>query len=100
MSRLNKRAMNTITKKDLISTVAKITGEKHLTVIPIINTLFNVLTEEMNKPDTRIELRNFGTFHNVLHGSKSAFNMHTKERIQIAPRYKVRFQASRTKENS
>jgi len=90
----NLSKMQTVSRKDIIRTVAVRTGVTLETSHEVISMLLDEITEELAKGN-RIEFRGFGVFDTYLHkGSEYVFNPRTMERVEGYPPYiHARFKA-------
>ena len=83
--------MNTITKKDLAQAVAKATGTKKTTVHAMVDSLFNIMREQLIEGN-RIEIRGFGVLETKATKPKpKARNPRTGEIVYVPARRKTHF---------
>ena len=87
--------MATITKKDLVSSVAEKCGCQQSTARAAVQAFLDQTVEELSKGN-RIELREFGVFETRTRDAHSARNPRTKETVQVPARASVKFKAGHT----
>lgn len=83
----------TITKADLVRSIAKGTGLTQLEVSAVVNGMIESMSDELVRGN-RIEIRGFGTLRVELRAPRDAVNPRTGERIRIPSRHAVVFRAS------
>jgi integration host factor subunit beta len=86
--------MNQISKNDIITQVAKRTGEKKDLVIKMVNETFTILREAICSadPELRVQIRDFGSFEVKKTKARSnARNPRTNEILITFPRRRTRF---------
>jgi len=86
--------MSTITKKELIDRIAKITQAKRVTVKKIIQVFLDEMTSELSK-DNRLEFRDFGVFETRTRASRVAQNPKTLARVEVPAKKTVKFKIGR-----
>jgi nucleoid DNA-binding protein len=86
--------MSTITKKELIDRIAKITQAKRVTVKRIIQVFLDEMTAELSK-DNRLEFRDFGVFETRTRASRVAQNPKTLARVEVPAKKTVKFKIGR-----
>jgi len=86
--------MSTITKKELIDRIAKITQAKRVTVKRIIQVFLDEMTAELSK-DNRLEFRDFGVFETRTRASRVAQNPKTLARVDVPAKKTVKFKIGR-----
>jgi integration host factor subunit beta len=86
--------MSTVTKKELIDRIAKITQAKRVTVKRIIQVFLDEMTSELSK-DNRLEFRDFGVFETRTRASRVAQNPKTLARVEVPAKKTVKFKIGR-----
>jgi integration host factor subunit beta len=86
--------MSTITKKEIIDRIAKITQAKRVTVKGIIQAFLTEMTDELVKGN-RLEFRDFGVFETRTRASRVAQNPKTLERVDVPAKKTVKFKVGR-----
>jgi nucleoid DNA-binding protein len=87
--------MSTITKKELIDRIAKITQAKRVTVKRIIQVFLEEMTAELSKGN-RLEFRDFGVFETRTRASRVAQNPKTLQRVSVPAKRTVKFKMGRS----
>ena len=83
----NLSKMQTITRKDIIQTVAVRKRVSIETARTIINMFLSEITEELAKGN-RIQFRRFGCFDPVVRKERKRFNPKTRELMGVIPKHK------------
>ena len=86
--------MSTVTKKELIDRIAKITQAKRVTVKQIIQAFLDEMAAELAK-DNRLEFRDFGVFEVRTRASRVAQNPKTLQRVDVPAKKTVKFKIGR-----
>lgn len=86
--------MATITKKQLVDTLANATGVDRAIVRQIVLTCFEQIIEELGKGN-RLEFRDFGVFEVKYRASRNGQNPRTLQPVRIPARQTVRFKEGR-----
>ncbi|MBN2020513.1 MAG: integration host factor subunit beta [Sedimentisphaerales bacterium] len=86
--------MSTVTKKELIDRIAKITQAKRVTVKQIIQAFLDEMAAELTK-DNRLEFRDFGVFETRTRASRVAQNPKTLQRVEVPAKKTVKFKIGR-----
>jgi integration host factor subunit beta len=81
-----------MTKKDMARSIAEATGIPERQALAIIQGLLDEIIETLVQ-ERRIELRNFGIFEVRVRKPRQARNPKTGEKVVVAERWGVRFQA-------
>lgn len=84
-----------MTKTELLSEIQKISGEKKATVENVVETMLNVMKEEL-QANGQITLKEFGTFQVRMAAAKTGRNPKTGEPVAIPARKVVKFKASKS----
>lgn len=84
-----------MTKTELLSEIQKISGEKKATVENVVETMLNVMKEEL-QANGQITLKEFGTFQVKMAAAKTGRNPKTGEPVAIPARKVVKFKASKS----
>ncbi|GHU55368.1 DNA-binding protein HU [Clostridia bacterium] len=69
-------------KSDLVSAVAEKTGQKKTQVTPVVDAIFDAITNALAEGD-KVQLIGFGTFEVRERAERNAINPRTKEPITI-----------------
>jgi len=86
--------MATITKKELIDSIAEKTGISQSRVKPIVQQFLDEITSELAKGN-RLEFRDFGIFEVKEQAAKVAQNPKTLEPVEVPAKRKVKFKMGR-----
>jgi len=86
--------MPTITKRDLVCTIADCTKCPRDTVKLVMQATLDAIVETLGKGH-RIEFRDFGVFESKQRGARKSQNPRTKTVQEVGPRRTVRFKAGR-----
>ena len=86
--------MATITKKELIDSIAEKTGITQSRVKPIVQEFLYEIVTELAK-NNRLEFRDFGVFEVKGQPARAAHNPKTLERIEVPAKRKVKFKMGR-----
>ena len=86
--------MATITKKELIDSIAEKTGITQSRIKPIVQRFLDEITAELAKGN-RLEFRDFGIFEAKEQAARAAHNPKTLERIEVPAKRKVKFKVGR-----
>ncbi len=86
--------MATVTKKDLIDSVAQTTDQKRIVVKRTIQRFLDEIITELGKGN-RLEFREFGVFEVRKRQSRTAQNPKTLERVIVPPKKVVKFKVGR-----
>ena len=84
--------MATITKKDLVCSVADRCDCQQSTARAAVQAFLDQIADELSK-NNRIELREFGVFETRTREAHSARNPRTKEKVMVPARASVKFKA-------
>ncbi|TVQ59974.1 MAG: HU family DNA-binding protein [Phycisphaerales bacterium] len=91
--------MSTITKKELIESVAESTSCKRVEVKMVVQAFLDQIIEELSRGN-RIELRDFGVLEPKERAPRTAQNPKTLERVQVPARRTVKFKVGRLMQRS
>lgn len=83
-----------ITKKELISRIAKITNTKQVEVKPVIQCFLDETIAELAK-NNRLEFRDFGVFDVRICKARTSLNPKTLEPVSVQGKRTVRFKMGR-----
>jgi len=86
--------MSTITKKELIDRIARLTDVKQALVKPVIQSFLDEIVSELAK-DNRLEFRDFGVFEPKTRTGRKAQNPKTLEQVKVPPKRIVKFKMGR-----
>ncbi|MEM8783906.1 MAG: HU family DNA-binding protein [Planctomycetota bacterium] len=86
--------MSTVTKKELIDTIADATGQKRVVVKQIVQAFLDNIVVELGKGN-RLEFRDFGVFEVKQRRARKAQNPRTLEPVWVAPKRTVKFKVGR-----
>ena len=86
--------MATITKKELVDHVAKLTSNRSILVKKIIQTFLDQIIDELGKGN-RLEFRDFGVFETKNRAARMAQNPKTLERVRVPAKRSVKFKTGR-----
>ena len=86
--------MATITKKELVDRVAKLTGNRSILVKKIIQTFLDQIIDELGKGN-RLEFRDFGVFETKNRAARMAQNPKTLEQVRVPAKRSVKFKTGR-----
>lgn len=86
--------MATITKKELIDTIAEATGHKRVVVKQIVQEFLDQMIVEIGN-DNRLEFRDFGVFEVKQRAARMAQNPKTLERVPVPSKKTVKFKIGR-----
>ena len=86
--------MATITKKDLVSGVAKKCDCQQNTAREVVQSFLDQIIGELSLGN-RIELREFGVFEVRTRAGRNARNPRTREAVYVPPRASVKFKPGR-----
>ena len=86
--------MATITKKEMIGRVAKITGNEQVVAKTIIQSFLDSIMTELGKGN-RLEFRDFGVFEVKQRKGRKAQNPKTLEPVVVPPTRTVKFKVGR-----
>ena len=86
--------MATITKKELIDSIAGKTGITQSRIKPIVQEFLHEIVTELGK-NNRLEFRDFGVFEVKRQSARAAHNPKTLERIEVPAKRKVKFKMGR-----
>ena len=86
--------MATITKKELIDTIADATGYKRVVVKKIVQSFLDNIIVELGK-DNRLEFRDFGVFEVKQRQPRKAQNPKTLEPVHVPAKRTVKFKVGR-----
>ncbi len=82
-------------KQELATQMVKDSGMAKAYAVKVIDTLVDVITEELKKKDGKVTLVGFGTFKVVQRAAKTGRNPKTKETIKIPAKKVVKFVAGK-----
>ena len=88
------KLMATITKKELIDSIAEKTGITQSRVKPIVQQFLNEISSELAKSN-RLEFRDFGIFEVREAAPRTAQNPKTLEPVKVPAKRKVKFKMGR-----
>ena len=86
--------MATITKKELIDSIAEKTGISQSRVKPIVQQFLDEITSELAKGN-RLEFRDFGIFEVKMQAARVAQNPKTLEPVEVPAKRTVKFKMGR-----
>lgn len=86
--------MATITKKELIDSIAEKTGITQSRVKPIVQNFLDEIVSQLAKGN-RLEFRDFGIFEVRKQAAKVAQNPKTLEPVEVPAKRKVKFKMGR-----
>ena len=86
--------MPTITKKELIDSIAEKTGIPQSRVKPIVQQFLDEITSELAKSN-RLEFRDFGILEVKERAARMAQNPKTMEPVEVPAKRKVKFKMGR-----
>jgi len=86
--------MATITKKELIDSIAEKTGITQSRVKPIVQQFLDEIAADLAN-NNRLEFRDFGVFEVKEQAARAAHNPKTLERIEVSAKRKVKFKMGR-----
>jgi len=86
--------MQTVTKKELIDTIADATNEKRVVVKKIVQSFLDNVIVELGKGN-RLEFRDFGVFEVKQRQARRAQNPKTLQPVQVPPKRTVKFKVGR-----
>ncbi len=84
----------TTTKKELVSHIAGLTGNKRVMIKKIIQTFLDQIIDELGKGN-RLEFRDFGVFEPTMRAARVAQNPKTLKKVKVAAKRSVKFKAGR-----
>ena len=84
----------TVTKKELIDHIAEETGEKRIAVKRIVQSFLDEVVNNLGEGN-RLEFRDFGVFEVRERKARIAQNPKTLERVEVPPKWSVKFKAGR-----
>ena len=87
--------MATITKKELIDSIAEKTGITQSRVKPIVQNFLDEIVSQLAKGN-RMEFRDFGVFEVKEQAPRVAQNPKTLEPVEVPAKRKVKFKMGRT----
>jgi len=82
--------MGTITKKDIVKEVARLTGYDTQSIKDVVQTMFDCMCEGLSR-DGDIEIRNFGIFRVKHTPERQARNPKTSETITVPAKRHIHF---------
>jgi len=91
---LQRAAMATITKKELIDRISEETGSKRVQVKKVLQMFLDLIVEELGNGN-RLEFRDFGVFEARVRKARTAQNPKTLEPVTVPPKRTVRFKVGR-----
>ena len=86
--------MATVTKRDLVCSVAKECNCQQNTARDAVQAFLDQIIKELSKGN-RIELRDFGVLETRTREAHAARNPRTKQTVNVPPRASVKFKAGR-----
>lgn len=86
--------MSTITKKELIDSIAEKTGITQSRIKPIVQQFLDEIAAELAK-NNRLEFRDFGIFEVKMQAPRVAQNPKTLEPVEVPAKRKVKFKMGR-----
>ena len=86
--------MSTVTKKELIDTIADATGEKRVVVKKVVQSFLDNIIVELGKGN-RLEFRDFGVFEIKQRRPRKAQNPKTLEPVHVPAKRTVKFKVGR-----
>ena len=86
--------MATITKKELIDSIAEQTQAKRVLVKRIVQTFLDEMTSQLCK-NNRLEFRDFGVFETKTRAARIAQNPKTLDRVEVPAKRTVKFKMGR-----
>jgi integration host factor subunit beta len=87
--------MSTITKKELVNRIADKTGATKVAAKDVVQMFLDEIVAELGKGN-RLEFREFGVFEIKKRARRKAQNPRTGERVEVPPRYVVKFKSGRS----
>ncbi|MEM1026674.1 MAG: HU family DNA-binding protein [Planctomycetota bacterium] len=86
--------MSTVTKKELIDSIADATGQKRVVVKQVVQAFLDNIVVELGQGN-RLEFRDFGVFEVKQRRARKAQNPRTLEPVWVAPKRTVKFKVGR-----
>lgn len=86
--------MATITKKELIDSIAEKEKCKRVFVKKIVQSFLDSIIAELSSGN-RLEFRDFGVFESRTRAARQAQNPKTLEKVQVSPKRTVKFKVGR-----
>lgn len=86
--------MSTVTKKELIDSIAESTGEKRAVVKTVVQSFLDAIVIELGKGN-RLEFRDFGVFEIKQRRARMAQNPRTLQPVEVPPKRTVKFKVGR-----
>ncbi|MDX1682305.1 MAG: HU family DNA-binding protein [Phycisphaeraceae bacterium] len=86
--------MATVTKKELVDSIAEATDQKQVVVKQVVQGLLDQVIVELGKGN-RLELRDFGVFEVRQRQARKAQNPKTLEPVYVPPKRTVKFKPGR-----
>ncbi len=86
--------MATITKKELIDSIAEATGQKRVVVKNVVQSFLDSIIVELGKGN-RLEFRDFGVFEVKQRRARRAQNPKTLEAVEVPPKRTIKFKVGR-----
>ncbi|MEM6259433.1 MAG: HU family DNA-binding protein [Planctomycetota bacterium] len=86
--------MSTVTKKELIDSIADATGEKRVVVKKVVQSFLDSIVVELGKGN-RLEFRDFGVFEIKQRRARMAQNPRTLQPVEVPPKRTVKFKVGR-----
>jgi integration host factor subunit beta len=86
--------MKTVTKKDLVDRITRLTGQKRLIVKKIIQCFLDEILAELGQGN-RIEFRDFGVFELRERAPRIGQNPKTLEKVRVPGKRTVKFKCGR-----
>ncbi len=86
--------MATITKKELVDSIANATGENRVAVKTVVQAFLDSVIVELGKGN-RLEFRDFGVFEVRSRKARKAHNPKTSAPVSVPPRKTVKFKVGR-----
>jgi len=78
-------------KSELIEEVSQKTGQDPKEIRTTLESAFEIMFSELDKPEGKVIIRNFGTFENKERAGKIGHDFQSGGSIEIPPKRKVTF---------
>ena len=91
---MERSAMHTVTKKELVDRIADKTEQKRVVVKKIIQLFLDEIIDELGNGN-RLEFRDFGVFETKDRAARMAQNPKTLQRVHVPPKKTVKFKVGR-----
>lgn len=91
---MERSAMHTVTKKELVDRIADKTDQKRVVVKKIVQLFLDEIIDELGEGN-RLEFRDFGVFETKDRAARMAQNPKTLQRVHVPPKKTVKFKVGR-----